>query len=70
MKTLTETAMNVNSYEKSGCKLDTSSLQTYRRASGNTGFKEIGGSVVNQTFVHQIKFSSRLTVRGSEPPTS
>ena len=36
----------------------------------NKGFKEIGGSVVNQTFVHLIKCSGRLTVHGSETPTS
>ena len=36
----------------------------------NKGFKEIGCSVVNQTFVHLIKCSGRLTGHGSEPPTS
>ncbi len=36
----------------------------------NSGFKEIGGSVVNQTFVHLIKFGGRLTVHCSETPTS
>lgn len=36
----------------------------------NKGFKEIGGSVVNQTFVLLIKCSGRLTVHGSETPTS
>jgi hypothetical protein len=36
----------------------------------NKGFKEIEGSVVNQKFVHLIKCSGRLTVQGSETPTS
>jgi hypothetical protein len=36
----------------------------------NKGFKEIGGSVVNQTFLHLIKCSGSLTVHGSETPTS
>ena len=39
--TLTDTASNVNRFEKSGCKLDTSTLRTDRRASGNSGFKKL-----------------------------
>jgi hypothetical protein len=39
--TLTDTASNVNRFEKSGCKLETSTLRTDRRASGNSGFKKL-----------------------------
>jgi len=34
----------------------------------NNGLKEMAGTVVNQTFVHLIKSSGRLTVRASKPP--
>jgi hypothetical protein len=68
MHNWTDSATNVNCFVESACKLDTSPLRTDRRASGNKGFKEIGGSVVNQAFVHLIKFGGRLTVHCSEIP--
>ena len=39
--TLTDNALNVNRFEKSVCRLDTSTLRTDRRASGNSGFKKL-----------------------------
>ena len=63
-------ASNVNRFEQTVCGLQTTPLRTDRRASGNKGFKEIGGSVVNWNFVHLIKCSGRLTIHGSETPTS
>jgi len=70
VQTLTGIASNVNRFGQSVCGLDTTPLRKVRRASGNKGIKEIGGSVVKQTFVYLIKFGSRLTVHGSETPTS
>ena len=46
--TLTDTASNVNRFEKSGCKLDTSTLRTDRRASGNSGFKKLAVQWLNE----------------------
>lgn len=34
----------------------------------NKGLKEMAGEVANQTFVHLINSSGRLTVRASKPP--
>jgi len=39
--TLADIASNVNRFGQSRCKLDTSSLRTDRRASGNSGFKKL-----------------------------
>ena len=41
LETLKETDLNANCFEKSGYKLDTSTLRTDRRASGNSGFKKL-----------------------------
>ena len=38
---LTDSASNVNFFGLSACKLDTSTLRTDRRASGNSGFKKL-----------------------------
>jgi len=42
VQTLTDKALNENHYIKSGCKLDTSTLRTDRRASGNIGLPQWG----------------------------
>ena len=41
LQTLKETDLNANCFGKSGYKLDTSTLRTDRRASGNSGFKKL-----------------------------
>jgi hypothetical protein len=64
----TDIASYVNTYGQSVCKLDTTHLQTDRRASANKGLKEMAGEVVNQTFVHLINSCGMLTVRASKPP--
>ncbi len=45
-------------------------LRTDRRASGNSGFKEMAGDVLNQKVVLLIKYSGRLTVSTSKSATS
>jgi len=50
------------------CKLDTADLRQERRAAHNKGLKEMAGEVGNQTFVHLINSSGRLTVCASKPP--
>ena len=64
----TRCASNVNHFLDSVCKLDTTPLQTDRRASANKGLKEMAGEVVNQTFVHLINSCGRLTVCASKSP--
>jgi len=67
--TWTDTALNVKRFEQLVCGLDTTPLRN--RQSGDThnkGLKEMAGEVVNQTFVHLINSSGRLTVRASKPP--
>ena len=68
VQTLTDTDLNVNRFEQSVCKLDTTHLRTDSRAAHNKGLKEMAGEVVNQTFVLLIKSSGRLTVRAFKPP--
>ncbi|MBK7389237.1 MAG: hypothetical protein IPI23_09280 [Bacteroidetes bacterium] len=41
VQTHTDIDLNSNFFEKSGFKLDTSTLRTDRRASGNSGFKKL-----------------------------
>jgi hypothetical protein len=48
VQTLTDIALNVNSLKKSGSKLDTSTLRTDRRASGNSGFKKLAVQWLNE----------------------
>ena len=43
-------------------------MVTDRKAAYNMGLKEMAGEVVNQTFVHLINSSGRLTVCASKPP--
>jgi hypothetical protein len=64
----TDSSSNVNRFEQSVCKLDTTTLRTDRRASANKGLKEMAGEVVNQTVVLLINSSGRLTVSASKPP--
>jgi hypothetical protein len=65
VQTLTDNALNVNRIRQSGCKPDTSTLRTDRRASGNSTYPKGGDScskdsfVVNGTFVFQIKFCGK-----------
>ena len=65
VQTLTDTDLNANCFEKSGCKLDTSTLRTDRRASGNSGFKKLAVQWLievqffNQTFVQVDSFVLR-----------
>ena len=65
LETLKETDLNANCFEKSGYKLDTSTLRTDRRASGNSTYPKGGVScskdsfMVNQTLVFQIKFCGK-----------
>lgn len=66
----TDISLNVNRFEQSVCKLDTTALRTDSRASGNKGFKEMAGEVLNQTVVLLIKCSVRLTVCASKSATS
>lgn len=66
----TSCASNVNSFGQSVSGLDTSPLRTDRRASGNKGFKEMAGDVLNQMVVLLIKCSGRLTVCASKSATS
>jgi hypothetical protein len=67
---LTDIAPNVNTFADSVCKLDTTPLRTDSRASGNKGFKEMAGDVLNQTVVLLIKCSGSLTVCASKSATS
>ncbi len=46
--TLTDTASNETTFKNSGCKLDTSTLRTDRRASGNSGFKKLAVQWLNE----------------------
>jgi len=55
--TLTDNALNVNRFEKSVCRLDTSTLRTDRRASGNSGFKKLAVQWLNQ-----VQFSNQTFV--------
>lgn len=48
VRTLTDKALKENSFEKSGCKLDTSTPRTDRRASGNSGFKKLAVQWLNE----------------------
>jgi hypothetical protein len=48
VQTLTVIALNENSFEKSGGKLDISTLRPDRRASGNSGFKKLAVQWLNQ----------------------
>lgn len=62
--TRTDTALNVNRFEQSVCKHDTTHLRTDSRASGNKVLPKAGVScfydtfVLNQTFVFQINSSA------------
>jgi hypothetical protein len=51
VQTLTDNALNLNNFEKSRCKLDTSTLRTGRRASGNTGLAKVAVQCSADTFV-------------------
>lgn len=44
----TDSASNVNLFGQSACKLDTSTLWTDRRASGNSGFKKLAVQWLNE----------------------
>jgi hypothetical protein len=48
LQTLTDNDLNANCFEKSDCKLDTSTLRTDRRASGNSGFKKLAVQWLNE----------------------
>jgi len=48
VQTLTDTDLNANCFEKSGCKLDTSTLRTDRRASGNSTYKKLAVQWLNE----------------------
>ena len=65
VQTLTDTDLNVNRFEQSVCKLDTTHLRTDSRAAHNKGLKEMAGEVVNQTFVLSAYICGRLTVSAS-----
>jgi hypothetical protein len=65
LQTLPDTTLNVNRFGQSVCKLETTTLRTDRRASGNSGFKKLAVQWLNQVqFSNQI--SCRLTVLCSE----
>lgn len=49
-------------------KLDKTKLRTESKTAHNKGLKEMAGDVDNQTFVHLINSSGKLTVRASKPP--
>ena len=57
VQTLTDTDLNANCFEKSGCKLDTSTLRTDRRASGNSTYKKLAVQWLNEA----LCFVSSLT---------
>ncbi len=67
---LTGRASKLNSYGQVTANLTRHHFGRTEARTDNKGFKEIGGAVVNQTFVHLIKCSGRLTVHSSETPTS
>ena len=48
VQTLTDTALNENTFKNSGCKLYTSTLRTDKRASGNSGFKKLAVQWLNE----------------------
>ncbi len=50
----TDSASNVNLFGQSACKLNTSTLRTDRRASGNSGFKKLAVQCLNQ-----VQFSNQ-----------
>ena len=55
VQTLTDIALNVNRFGQSACKLDTSSLRTDRRASGNSRFKKLGVQwLIEHSTSHQL----------------
>jgi hypothetical protein len=56
VQTLTDNALNVNRFEKRGDKLDTSTLRTDRRASGNSGFKKLAVQWLNEAFCFASTF--------------
>ena len=59
---------NVNRLAQTDSKFGADELRMDSRAADNKGLKEMAGEVVNQTFVHLIKSSGRLTVCASKPP--
>ena len=66
--TTTICASNVNRFVDSVFKLDTTHLQTNRRASGNTRLASCGVTCLNSSLVFQLGFCGRLTVLCSEIP--
>jgi len=56
VKTLTDNALIVNHYKKSDCKLDTSTLRTDRRASGNSTYPNVAVQWLNQALCFYQSF--------------
>jgi len=65
VQTPSDIALNINRFGQSVCKIDTSSLRTDRRASGNSTYPKGGVScskdsfVVHGSLVFQIKFCGK-----------
>ncbi len=68
VQTLTDIALNVNSFEKSGSKLDNSTPRTDRRASGNSGFKKLAVQWLNEhlSFVSSSVMADSFVLRNRQ----
>ncbi len=63
----TDTALNINHFEQSMCKLDTSPLRTDRRASGNSTFAIGGNSCSADSLEVAESFVLRINICGKNP---
>ena len=68
VQTLTDITLEKNSFEKSECKLDTSTLRTDRRASGNSGFKKLAVQWLNEhlCFVSSVVLADSFVLRNRQ----
>jgi hypothetical protein len=68
VQTLTDIAMNANRFENGGCELDTSTLRTDRRASGNSGFKKLAVQwlIEHLCFVSSVVLADSFVLRNRQ----
>jgi hypothetical protein len=64
VQTQTDIGLNVNYIEKSGCKLDTLTPRTDRRASGNSGLAKVAVQCSADTFVVNQSLVLRINISG------
>lgn len=65
---LTSKPKKINRFVESVCGHEQLCFVGTAAHAGNKGLKEMAGEVVNQTFVHLVNSSGRLTVSASKPP--